>query len=310
MQKCMDRLGDLDWTLVRSFLAVLEEGSLSAAARRLDVTQPTIGRHIRELETTVGSELFRRAPRGLQPTQFATALRPAAEAMQAGAAALRLAADARDDRLTGSVRITASQTIALEVLPELLVDLRAKEPGISVVVVATDETQNLLFREADIAVRMFRPSDPDVVTQHICDLPIGLFAHRRLLAGRVPPRTPEDLMALPLVGRDAARDVIDGFKAFGVAVSPDDFVLRCDDNLTSAALIRAGCGVGAMMSYLGNRSADLVPILPDLPIPPLEVWLAAVDAIHRNPRIRRVYDILAHELRARLHVAASDAGSP
>ncbi|MEL6583224.1 MAG: LysR family transcriptional regulator [Pseudomonadota bacterium] len=289
----MDKLTHLDWSLIRSFLAVAEEGSLSGAAQKLGLTQPTLGRHIRELEAATALDLFHRNPRGLTPTEEAFALLPAARAMRDASEALGLTVAGQSQALEGAVRITASETMALEVLPSLLAEIRATEPGISLDLLPTDTTQNLLFREADIAVRMFRPREPEVITRHIADLPIGLYVHRDLLPGGVVPTQIDELLTLPLVGRDRSLDLIEGYAAQGITLSRDAFQVRCDCNLTGVALVEAGCGMGAMLTMLGDRRPSLVRLLPDLQIPPLEVWLTAAEALRRTPRIRRVYDLLA-----------------
>ena len=158
-----------DWTLTRSFLAVAETGSLSAAARRLGLSQPTLGRHIAEMEARTGLSLFARQPRGLAPTEAALTLLPHARAMAEAAAHLSLAAAGRDPALTGTVRLTASRIFAHHLLPPVLADLRRAEPGIEIELVPSDISENLLYRQADIALRMYRPTQPDLVARHLGD---------------------------------------------------------------------------------------------------------------------------------------------
>ena len=155
-----------DWTLTRSFLAVAETGSLSAAARQLGLSQPTLGRHVADLEAQLGMPLFQRAPRGLIPTTAALNLLPHARAMRDAAARLHLAAAGQTETLAGTVRLTASRIVAHYILPAIIAELRQAEPGIEVELVATDATENLLFHEADIALRMYRPTQLDIVALH------------------------------------------------------------------------------------------------------------------------------------------------
>ena len=178
-----------DWTLYRSFLAVAEHGSLSAAARHLALSQPTLGRHIAELEAALATALFTRVPRGLVLTDAGTAMLPAARQMRDAAAALALLAAGREGSLSGTVRLTASRVVSHYLLPPILADLRQKEPGIEIELVPSDSTENLLFREADIALRMYRPTQLDVVTRHLGDLGTAIYAARSFLDRHGRPAT-------------------------------------------------------------------------------------------------------------------------
>ena len=155
-----------DWTLYRSYLAVAETGSLSAAARRLNLSQPTLGRPIADLEAALSTSLFTRIPQGLRLTDAGTLLLPAARQMRDAAAHIALLAAGRSETLTGTVRLTASRVVSHYLLPPILADLRHKEPGIDIELVPSDSTENLLFREADITLRMYRPTQLDTVTRH------------------------------------------------------------------------------------------------------------------------------------------------
>ncbi|MCC5974452.1 MAG: LysR family transcriptional regulator, partial [Rubellimicrobium sp.] len=193
MQSCMSPA--LDWTLLKAFLAVAETGSLSAAARRLGASQPTLGRQIRALEAELGTELFHRQPRGLALTETGTALLAPARAMGEAAGRIALAAAGQDAQLEGTVRITASLAFSVYHLPAILARIRAAEPGIGIELVPSDATTNLLYREADIALRMYRPTQLDLVTRHIADLPLALIASCDYLDRRGLPKVPEDLLA-------------------------------------------------------------------------------------------------------------------
>ncbi len=289
-------LSGFDWSLVQSFLAVAETGSLSAAGRDLGVSQPTLGRRILALEQSLGASLFQRQPSGMALTPQGQTLLPHARAMQAAAHALGLVAAGEETALAGSVRITASEMISHHVLPPILAELRATVPEIQIELVPTDATHNLLFREADIAVRMYRPEQLDMVARHIGDIPIGLFGASRYLDRRGRPRTRDDLRQHDIVGFDRSDQIVEGFRAVGWAVSRDWFPLRCDSNAVYWELVRAGCGLGFSQGPLGRADPKVEQIDIDLGIPPLPVWLTTHERIRRTPRIGRVWDHLAEGL--------------
>ncbi len=286
----------LDWSLIQSFLTVADEGSLSAAARKLGASQPTLGRQIRSLEVALGADLFLRRPRGLELSDAGEALITAARAMGEAAAQLQRAADGRQTGLEGTVRITASEAMSYWHLPAILADIRREEPRIQLELVPSDESRNLLYREADIAVRMFRPTQLDLVVKHLGDIELGLFATRDYLASRAPIITPEDLLQHDWVGYDADPSIIDGMQVAGFPVDRSFFGVRCDNNPTYWALVQAGLGLGFGQVCVAQKLPDLVRI--DLPaeIPSLPVWLAAPQAIRHSPRIARVWDMLAKGL--------------
>lgn len=287
-----------DWTLTRSFLAVAETGSLSAAARQLQMTQPTLGRHIADLEQQLGISLFTRQPRGLAPTEAAAALIPHAAAMRDAAARLSLAAAGREESTSGTVRITASRIVAHHLLPPMLADLRRREPGIQIELVASDSSENLLFREADIALRMYRPTQLDLIATHLCDMPIGLYAAKTYLARHPAPQTIEDLLRHDIVGFDKSDLMLRMMRGLGTPARREDFPVRCDDQLVYWNLVRAGLGIGGMQRAIAETDPTVTRIAPFLPLPPLPIWLTAPEALRQSPRIRRVFDALTAGFRA------------
>ncbi|QBF33194.1 LysR family transcriptional regulator [Thalassococcus sp. S3] len=293
-----NRLAATDWSLVQSFLAVAETGSLSAAAKRLGRSQPTLGRHIRALETHLGADLFHRHARGLTLTETARSMLPLAQAMRDAMGAFTLTAAGQTQAISGTVRVTASVVASHLVLPRLIADLRRKEPDIQIVLIPSDETENLLFREADIAVRMYRPTQLDVVTQRIGQLEIGVFAARSYLADRVPPRTIGDLLDHDLIGYDENDTILQATRDLGWPLEPEDFAVRCDNQATYWHLLRAGCGVGFGQVGIGRADPAVEEVHLDLEIPPLEVWLTAHQTLRHTPRMQRVWDHLSEGLKA------------
>lgn len=286
----------LDWSHVRAFLAVAETGSLSAAARALGQSQPTLGRHIKAAEAALGAKLFVREPGGLRLTEIgSTLLGPAREMAEASARFETLAAG-RDMGLSGTVRITASVVVSHYLLPGIIAELRRAEPDIEVELVPSDTTENLIFREADIALRMFRPTQLDIVTRKIGDSRMALYASAELLSRFGQPANLEDLRRLPFVGFDRSDMILRLARDWGLDVDRHFFGVRCDDQTAYWKLVCAGCGVGGMQTVIGDaeqrvRRLDFQPGLPPLP-----VWLAAHEAMHKIPRVKRVWDFLADAL--------------
>lgn len=296
----MDKsLTNLDWSLLQSFLAVAELGSLSAAARKLGASQPTLGRQIKQIEQQLGVTLFHRQPRGFSLTEIGAELLPPARAMRDAAMQVSLAAAGREQQTAGTVRITASVFVAHFILPPIIAKIRRTHPEISIDLLPNDASDNLLFREADIALRMYRPTQLDVITRHLCDLPLGMFAQVDYLNRKGRPHSIDDVLnGHDLVGYDVDEQILLGMRQMGLAADRDWFQTRCDEAVIYWALVREGCGIGFAQTHLGRRDPTVEQILPDMDIPPLPVWLTAHQAMRQTPRIRRVWDILADAIPA------------
>jgi DNA-binding transcriptional LysR family regulator len=281
---------------MRSFRAVLREGSLSGAARRLGVAQPTLGRHIESLEDALGVALFTRSPRGLTPTDAALHLAPHIDDMASAAAALarKAAGEAAPDQ--GVVRVTASEIIGCEVLPPILASFRAGNPGIAIELALTNRNEDLSRRDADIAVRMIRPTQNALVAQRIGETKIGLFAHRTYLEACGTPATLDELNAHRLIGYDQDDRSFRAAGALAFQLSRESFGFRCDNDVAQLAALRAGIGIGGCQENIAKRDPGLVRLLPDSLSISLEVWLVMHEDVRATPRIRRLFDHLAEGL--------------
>jgi len=286
----------LDWTYIRAFLDVAETGSLSAAARALGQSQPTLGRHVKAAEGAVGAALFIREPGGFRLTDVGLSLLEPAREMAVASARLETLAAGRDQRLTGTVRITASIVVSHALLPPIIADMRLAEPEIEIELVPSDTTENLIFREADIALRMYQPTQLDVVTRKIADQPLALYAAQDVLARHGQPQTLEELKHMPFVGFDQDDQILRAMRSFGFDVSRSFFGVRCDDQATFWQLVCAGCGIGAMQRVIGEAEARVQPLDVQPALPTLPVWLAAHEALYKTPRVKRVWDFLADRL--------------
>jgi DNA-binding transcriptional LysR family regulator len=287
---------DIGWELYRSFLAVLKEGSLSGAARALGVAQPTVGRHVAALEKSLRLALFTRSQTGLIPTDAALSLRSFAESMQSTAAALERAAASQGAGVRGTVRVTASDVIGVEVLPPIVAALRDSHPDLSVELVLSNRVQDLLRREADIAVRMVRPRQELLVARRIGQIEVGLHAHQRYLAQYGTPRSVADLAKHSLIGFDQATAFVrNASKAFA-GWRREAFAIRTDSDLAQLALIRSGAGIGACQVPIARRDDALVRILPKQFSLPLETWVTLHQDLRDSPRCRVTFDALVKGL--------------
>jgi len=292
-----------DWTLARSFLAVLDAGSVMGAARRLGAQQPTLSRHVAELEAQLQTPLFERTGRGVLPTAAALAIAGAARQMEAGALSLSRTLAGQRQATRGTVRITTSQVAASFLLPPVLAALQQAEPGIQVELAVSNQLSNLLRREADIAVRMVRPAQTSLVARKLADLPIVACAHRSYLQRAGTPRQPEELLQHRLIGFDSDDTILRGFAAMGLAVTREQFALRSDDQVACGQLLVAGAGIGFAAQYMLRHWPGVVTVLPMLRIPPMPCWLAVHREIRGNRLVRRVYDFLAEAIPGELRAA-------
>lgn len=289
-------MAEPDWNLIRSFVAVAEEGSLSAAGRRLGSSQPTIGRHIAELETFLGLDLFRRGPRGYETTEEGLTLLEQAQRMQAHADAFSRQAAGRSDELAGTVRVTASEVVSSHVLPPILARLGQAEPGIEIELVASDRLGNLLRRDADIAIRMVRPQQLDLVARKIADIPIAMCAAHTYLDRRGTPGHLRELAGHDLIGLDRGNEIIEEMNTAGLKLDRHAFRVRTDHGVAYWEMIRAGNGIGFAQKFLAERDPLVAILMPDLDLPHLPMWLAMHRDVRTSRRIRRVADFLHAEL--------------
>ena len=289
----------LSWDHCRSFLGVWRTGSLSAAARSGGLTQPTVARHIGQLEEALGGgALFIRSPHGLSPTDLAGTLLPHALAMEASAAAMMRAASGADGEIAGAVRLTASQVIGVEVLPRILTGIGAAHPGIDFELVASNETADLLRRDADIAVRMVRPSQGALVAQKVGDIQLAMYAHRDYLARCGTPETVEALRDHAIVGFDRETAGIEALQSMGMQLRREMFALRTDNDIAQLSAIRAGFGIGICQTNLARRNPGLVRLFPEEMSFHLETWITMHEDLRGVRRMRLVFNQLVSAMTA------------
>ncbi|WP_025370789.1 LysR family transcriptional regulator [Advenella mimigardefordensis] len=288
----------IGWEHYRTLLAVLREGSLSGAARALGMTQPTVGRHVSLLEAAFGQKLFTRTQAGLQPTEAALSLQGYAQTMHDTAAALEREASGHGHHIQGVVRISASEIIGVEVLPEALVQLRQTYPLLKIELVPTNRLQDLLQREVDIALRMTPPRQQALVARRVGAIEIGLFARADYLARHGTPVTPEELSRHVLIGFDQDTPFLRAARTQFPFWRREVFALRSDSDLAQLAMVRAGAGIGVCQTALARRDSALVRVLPDIFAFPLETWVTMHGDLRGSRRCKVVFDALVAFLEA------------
>lgn len=288
----------LDWESQRAFLAVLREGSLSAAARALGVAQPTVRRRLEALERSIGVALFTRSPSGLSPTEAARELGGHAEVMAAAAEAFARTASADTDAAHGTVRITASDVVGAEVLPSVLAGLRETQPGLVFELSLTNRNEDLLRHEADIAVRMVRPTQAAMVATRVGVVELGLFAKADYLERHGTPAGLEDLDRFALIGPDRETADLRALNALGLRLARPKFSCRTDNQLAQLGAIRAGLGIGICQKAIARRDPTLVAVLPEAFSYGLDTWVTMHEDLRRVRRVRATFGHLVGALTA------------
>jgi DNA-binding transcriptional LysR family regulator len=285
----------LQWETQRAFLAVLRTGSLSGAARLLGIAQATARRRIEALEQSVGVSLFIRSPSGLLPTDTAKDLISHVEAMAVAANAFNRAASADAALASGTVRLTSGKLLGVEVLPPMLRSLRRDHPQLAIELSVSNRLQALARQEADVAVRIRRPTEATVVARKVGDLQVGLYAAPELLAEQGTPDTVAQLHGYPLIGPDRNLLEIEFLRERGFDCSAANALIRTDDHLAQLAALRAGLGIGVCSSQVAQRHG-LVRVLPGQVDFSVDVWIAMHQDMRRVQRIALVFEALGGAL--------------
>lgn len=285
-----------DWNQARAFLVSAEEGSLTAAAKALGLTQPTLGRQVAALEEALGVTLFERVGRGLALTEAGLDLLDHVRAMGEAAGRLSLTASGRAQSIEGHVAITASDVICAYVLPPILERIREAAPGLEIELVASVAVQDLKRREADIAIRHVRPEQPDLIARALPDAVARLYASSAYLDANGRPQRPEDFRRHRLIGQETAGRVLARLRREGLPVERANFPILCEQGLVGWELVRRGLGVGVMLSEIAALTPEVELVYPAFPPIVVPTWLATHRELRSSPRIRLVFDLLAESL--------------
>lgn len=293
-----------DWNLLRSLVAVVETGSLSRAATRLGVTQPSVSRHMRELERSLGETLFDRRPTGLVPTTRALSLYEVARGMEELARRAEDSLASVSERIAGTVRITTSEAFGAHVLPDWLTTLLLEETELEIELRVSQRTENLIRRDADIAVRFVRPEQDGVIAKRVGQVRLGLFANTSYLARFGEPASVDDLANHLIIGVEKSpppatqyTPIMTPIGSLAASVKLSRF--RTDSVLARLAAVEVGMGIGPVLEHLAQVRPHLRRVLAEqITFPAMDIWLCGHEDLRRSARIRRVYDFLEEKLSA------------
>lgn len=285
-----------DWNRARAFLVTAEEGSLSAAARALGMAQPTLGRQVTALENELGIALFERAGKGLSLTPAGLELVEHVRAMGEAAARVSLTATGQSQTIEGEISITASEVYAAHLLPPIIAELRKSHPGIEIEIVASNAITDLRRREADIAIRNARPTDPDLTGKLIAEDEGGLYATPGYLERFGKPLTPKDLSQADFIGFDKSPILINWLTQSGLEVTHQNFPIVSLNHLVQWAMVKQGIGIGVISRRIGDVDPDVVRVLPETISITYPIWLVAHRDLNTSRRVRLVFDLLAKKL--------------
>ena len=284
-----------DWNRARAFLVTCEEGSLSAAARALNMTQPTLGRQVRALEKELGVALFERGNRGLELTPTGVALLEHVQAMGGAATQLSLSATGRSRSIEGSVCISAMEAIAGYLLPPVIRRLQAAEPGIEIELIASNASSDLRRREADIALRAYRPTQPDLIARKLFDMQWYLYGANDYLDELGNPTTIKELSAARFIAFNRDQDFPKLLQERGFDLSAKSFSVFADHHMLHWELVKQGLGIGGMQREIGDAEPAVRRALPDFEPFEGETWLVTHRELRTNRRVRAVFDFLVTE---------------
>jgi DNA-binding transcriptional LysR family regulator len=288
-----------DWNQARAVLATIEEGSLSAAARALGQTQPTLSRQVAQLEQDLGVVLFQRLGRTVTPTQAALELLDQFRAMRDAATGISFVASGQSQAIEGHVSITATTFMATYALPPVLKQLRDIAPGIEVEILASNEVRNLMRREADIAIRHARPEQPELIAKLVNETSGNLYASAEFLEQSGHPKEPADLEHLDFIGFEHPERLLPILLEHDIHVTRKNFKYFSASGSVILELVREGLGIGLMSKEMAERAPELVHVLPSFKPIPIPVWLVTHRELHTSRRIRLVFDLLSAALSKR-----------
>jgi len=287
---------NFDWNRARAFLVTAEEGSLSAAARALGMTQPTLGRQVSAFEKELGIILFERAGHGLILTTSGLELLKHVRDMGHAASQLSLTANGQSQGVEGDVCISASEIYAAYILPPIIAKLRKLYPKIDIEIVASNLASDILRREADIALRNFEPTQPDLIAKKVKVVNARLYAAKHYLDEIGNPKTADQLAKADFIAFDKPHMLVEYLNKMGLPVTADRFTLTTKNYITHWELVKQGLGIGIMPEELGDKEPLVEQALPDFAPITFPIWLTTHRELRTSQRVRVVYDLLAEEL--------------
>ncbi|EBA16750.1 transcriptional regulator, LysR family protein [Roseobacter sp. SK209-2-6] len=282
-----------DWNHIRAFLKTAETGSLSAAARKLGLTQPTLSRQVAALEADLGLLLFERLGKSLSLTDAGRELLAHSQKVGKAVDGLQLAASGQTQSIEGTIRITASDVTTAFVLPPVLHELRLRAPRLTIDLVAANDIRDLMRREADIAIRHVRPEQPELITRLVQEPTARFYAATSYLERRGRPRSLADFSNHDFVSFSTAERSIEFFTPLGIHLTAENFKIGSNSGLAAWELVKQGFGICPMADDVAAAATGIEPLLPEMDPIVFPVWLTTHRELHTSRRIRLVFDLLA-----------------
>jgi DNA-binding transcriptional LysR family regulator len=289
------------WDDIRFFLAVARAGSLSGAARTLDVGHVTVGRRVAELERTLGTRLLAKTPDGFTVTPEGQAILQQCAEMEKVALTVERIAAGRDARVSGSLRLTATEPIAYQVLLPVIARLRRDYPELQFDIIAGVRTLDIARRDADLAVRFARPTNSELVVRKLGVVGFSLYASEHYLADRGIPRRGEGLGGHDVITFTRAPTAASPF-FLGESLSGARVPARCDNPLLQVEAAANHLGIAELACFIGDGHADLRRIWPDEAPALRTAWLIFHQDLRRSARVKLVSAALADEFRRQRRV--------
>lgn len=287
---------NFDWNRARAFLVTAEEGSFSAAAKALKVTQSTLGRQVSALEDELEIALFERVGKGIEITPGGLELLEHVRRMGEAANRLSISALGQASNIQGNVTISATEATAIYLLPPILKDLRQEEPEIQIEIIATNSTSDLRKREADIAIRNLQPQHQDLIAQKLKDSTAYLYATPEYISAQGPFREKADLNKASFVGLVDNAKFLAGLNKLGLDLTPQNFIYATENHIVHWSFVKCGAGIGVMPKYVGDEDPDVQRVLPNFISINIETWVVSHKELKTSRRIRFVFDFLVNAL--------------
>ena len=287
---------NFDWNRARAFLVTAEEGSFAAAAKALNVTQSTLGRQVAGLQEELGVTLFQRVGKGIEITAAGIKLIESVKEMGEAANRFSMTASGQVSNIEGAVAISSSEAFSVFLLPSILKKLRDKEPGIKIEIIATNHSSDLRRREADIAIRNFRPKDSDLIAKKVKETKAYLYASDDYLKTHGPFKKKTDLTKADFIGFSENDEYLDGLNQLGLKLSGDNFPYISENHIAHWSLVKSGAGIGVMEERIAMEEPTVKRVLKSIPAFPIETWVVSHRELKTSRRIRFVFDFLVEEL--------------
>ena len=285
-------MNKMDWDGFRYFIAAAETGSLTAAAKKLGSNQPTVGRYIDALEAALGVKLFQRTVKGLMLTEEGACVFEQSQSIQSAVIKVQRKTQAEQEEFSGTVRLALPEGLCLEVLTPLLPQFYKKYPNINLIMNVSSSSANLTKGEAEIAIRLFRPKDVNMVARRLGQMTLGLYASAGYAKTYGMPAKESDLKQHRIISYSDQLSHLAENQWLLNHSEPSSRVLQSDNTSTRLIATIAGTGISIQPDIFCKKKSDLVPVLESIELPSHEVWLVYHNDLRQLGRMRAVVEFI------------------